>query len=217
MIKKLFISKNDSELNDLQSFCSENAIALTAKSFLQFDPIPFTIDRQYDVVFFSSPRSVLFFYAQYSIASEALIACTGDKTKAVLESLGKTVAFAGTSSNPKEIAEAFIKWNGEKVVLFPMSNISKKSISNLLDTKQKIEVEAYTTKIINSTISNQDCYVFTSPSNVIGFFESDNDLNNSTTIAWGATTALELEKNEINPIVLEQPSITALITVLRKL
>mgnify|MGYP000098725184 CR=1 FL=1 len=215
MIKKLFISKNDSELKELKAFCVEHEIELTAKSFLSFEPNVIVLEKDYDIVFFSSPRSVLFFNAQYSIAKNTKVACIGSKTKAVLESMGITVDFSGQSSDPTKVAKEFKTWCDNQVVLFPLSNISKKSISSHFSEAQKIEVVAYNTNIISQKIGANDCYVFTSPSNVIGFFDSHNTISSEPIVAWGTSTENELKKRGLNPITLKESSIATLIETIR--
>lgn len=214
MAKRIFISKNLNETGDLESFCQTHDLELTSRSFLSFKPMAFRVEQPYDVIFFSSPRSVTFFLAKLSVSANAHVACTGAKTKEVTESMGLKVSFHGNTSDPEKVGMDFLDWLGNRRVLFPLSNRSKKTISDMIPDSQKEEVEVYQTELIDQVIPAQDIYVFTSPSNVDAFLESGNTVNSSKVIAWGSTTQKALENREIQSVILNKPSIDSLIDVL---
>lgn len=108
MPKRIFISKNPSEITSLRSQFEAKGYEVIAHSFLSFSPVEFEIQLPYDVIFFGSPRAVIFFKAGASISPNKLIACVGSKTAEVLESMGHKVDFVGkNSSDPKSVAEDF--------------------------------------------------------------------------------------------------------------
>ena len=207
---KIFISKNPSEVSQLNADLSDQEVILEAKSFLYFEPVPFRIDSEFDVLFFSSPRSVTFFMSQYAIPRNKVIACVGQKTETLLKSLSCQPEFVGTSSDPRVIGEEFALWLNKRTVLFPLSDISKKTIFNCVAEDQRMEVVAYSTKKQSIELQKFDCYVFTSPSNVDAFFASGNKIENSLIIAWGASTSGELSKHNIEHEVLKEPSMHCL-------
>lgn len=216
---KVFISKQASEVQELNSFLDSNGDRLIAHSFLHFEKIEFELDRNYDVIFFGSPRAVIFFKAQATIPENVLIACTGAKTAELLKQTGHIVDFEAVNSGKmKEVAKEFKEWCGEKHVLFPSSDLSLKTVSSLFDPEQKTEVSVYSTQIKGKEIESSDTYVFTSPSNVKGFIEGNTTLpDNAKVIAWGESTAAALAENgfTVNEI-LSVASIGSLIQAINK-
>ena len=201
MAKRIFISKNESEVQELKAHYQKQNYTLIAHSFLQFEQVDFTIQHNYDVLFFSSPRSVLFFKARYELQSNKLVACTGSKTKQLLESLGVVVSFSGVNTSKiNAVAEDFKSWLGDNNVLFPLSDISKKTISSLIDDAQKQEIIVYKTEIQPKKIALCDTYIFTSPSNVKGFLIANEIPTNGELISWGESTSAELRKYGVNEL-----------------
>ena len=80
MASRIFISKNESELTTLKTFLKDRNEMLIAKTFLQFSPLAFQLERPFDIIFFGSPRAVMFFKAQMDIPASAKIACVSGKT-----------------------------------------------------------------------------------------------------------------------------------------
>ncbi len=198
MVRRVFISKNESEVDSLARYLSENGQKLVARSFLSFEPVQFSVKSKFDVLFFSSPRSVTFFKSGYGIPKGKLIACTGNKTKELLESLGFIVSFHGKQAGKiSDIAKEFKDWCGEKRVLFPISSISKKTVSSLFSEKQKTELVVYETIITPCKIDDCDTYIFSSPSNVRGFLMENKIPKGAKVISWGESTSEELRGNGI--------------------
>lgn len=191
-IKRLFISKSVDELELLPSFCSENNIELTAHSFLSFEAVSFQLEHDFDIVFFASPRAAHFFLSHVD-CSEKLVAVAGETTRKFVEQQNLTVHFSPKNSgNVAESSIEFARWTAGKKVLFPTSNLSKKSYSNYLDKTNFETVLCYKTQISTEIIEIHDVYVFTSPSNVTGFLASNSFPFNAKIIAWGETTYNEL-------------------------
>jgi uroporphyrinogen-III synthase len=209
MSKQLFISKSKSDLKLLPEFCSKNNIKLAAHSFLSFETINFKIDFEYDIIFFTSPRSVEFFLKKYDLKNK-LIATAGKSTanKIIeLTNIKKIDFISKNSGNINSSSNEFAIWTKNKKVLFPISNLSEKSYTLYLNPEMYKCVEIYKTNISTKLIENQDIYVFTSPSNVKGFLKSNFFPDNSKIIAWGETTYNELKKYiEINKLITLQES-----------
>ncbi len=203
--KRIFISKNPAEIDSVRSQFEDLGFGVEAHSFLSFSPVEFELERPYDVIFFGSPRAVLFFMVGQSISEDVAIACVGNKTAELLESLSYDVAFRGKKSGePKVVAEEFKVWlEGRRTsvlsrqaqddalsprVLFPISNRSLKTISGEIAEDQKEEVVVYSTEIVGRQVGVNDVYVFTSPSNVEGFFIDNVISEGAKVIAWGKST-----------------------------
>lgn len=189
MKRPFFISKNYDEVAELAAFLAKKDVTLIAQSFLHFEPEHYSIQHRFDVIYFSSPRSVIFFQYQQKIPQDVLIACTGNKTAELLKGLGYTVHFEGEESGKiSAVADSFKKWCGEKRVLFPSSNISKNSISSHLDQTQIEVVTVYTTNIVSKPLSYCGAYAFTSPSNVEGFLALNTIPADALIYSWGEST-----------------------------
>lgn len=214
MSKRIFISKNASEITSLRSQFEAKGYEVIAHSFLSFSAVEFEIQHPYDVIFFGSPRAVIFFKASESISSDKLIACVGSKTAEVLEAMGHRVDFVGqNSSEPKTVAEDFknflsteqavAKQQGMQTsvsskrstrVLFPLSSRSLKTIAGAIPEDQKEEVVVYQTEVKGKVIPPCDVYAFSSPSNVEGFFEMNTIPEGAEVVAWGTSTEKALKE-----------------------
>ena len=198
MAKSIFISKPESEVQGLKTQLTISGSILVAHSFLNFEPVDFEIKQDFEIIFFSSPRAVIFFKARYDIPKNVLIACTGVKTSSLLNSLGYEVTFS--SEKPGQInqfSKEFKSWCKQRTVLFPISSISLKTISSLFPEKQKSEVIVYKTTVNGKTLNPCDTYIFTSPSNVQGFLIKNLISKDARVISWGESTSKELKANGV--------------------
>lgn len=217
MNKHLFISKDYSEVEKLAAFLNDQEITLIAQSFLHFEPVPFKIEKPFEIIFFSSPRSVLFFKLLHEIPKEALIACPGNKTAELLQELNYSVSFFGNKSgNINDTAIDFKNWCGNKNVLFPTSDRSLQTVSSLFPDNQKEVITVYKTETVSKPLEFCDTYVFTSPSNVEGFLALNDIPNGAKVYSWGESTTGYLMKNGI-PVTqtLKNSSIEDLIELLK--
>jgi len=215
LISRLFISKNADELPLLRQFCAEQHIAFHAQSLLQFEGVPFKVQRPFDVLFFSSIRAAEFFFF-HSNAGHADIACVGQKSAQKLRDLGYTPTFIGQQSgDPSQVALDFCAYVGEHRVLIPCSDISARTIAKALPASQVEEVVVYRTMEKSVDVPACDVYVFTSPSSFDAFL-LQNDKPKGQVIAWGDTTAARLHEFGIDvSIVLKTASEEEVVEVLR--
>jgi uroporphyrinogen-III synthase len=103
--------------------------------------------------------------------------------------LGCKVDFKGEHSGDiQHVANTFKHWAKNRRVLFPMSDISLRTISSQLDSDSIIEVIVYKTIIKGLKIDSCSTYVFTSPSNVEGFLMENDIPTQARIIAWGSST-----------------------------
>jgi hypothetical protein len=102
----------------------------------------------------------------------------GSETALKIEQkFGLKAAFvAQNSGNPAQEAAAFNQWRANRSVLFPSSNLSLGTYSKLIPEQQKKILPIYQTNFIKQRIDAHQVYVFSSPSNVSAFFET-NDLD----------------------------------------
>src|SRR5574343_307969 len=80
LIKRIFISKDLTELAHLPAFCAEHSIDLIAQSCIQFSPLPFEVKEPYEVVFFGSVRAASFFLINNDLPNGVEVACIGETT-----------------------------------------------------------------------------------------------------------------------------------------
>lgn len=216
-MRKIFISKSVDDVSELAAYCRTKNLSLTARSLISFEPIEYEVQNPFDIIFFSSPRSVMFYLRRNSINPETTVAAVGHRTTELLTSLEYKPAFTGEGSDPNKIAEVFIDFVGKRRVLFPVSDNSLGTISSVIPTDQSEVVEVYKT-IFNATeISEQDIYVFSSPSNFISYCSKNTLPKGSTVIAWGRSTRKAIENNGLKPIELKEPSIQGVIHALSTL
>lgn len=215
---KLYISKPIDEVENLRMFCEHRGWQLIAHSFLAFEPKPFVWDGEEEIVFFSSPRAVDFFHAQHRLPKEKIYACAGKKTQEKLLEYGIRAGFvADRSGKVAEMSKAFAAFANGKRVIFPVSNLSKRSYSQHLPNRIFRFVQVYQTHITSAEIKDCDLYVFTSPSNVKGFLIK-NPVTLKPTISWGETTSQSLHNHGFKVFKqLDISSIEALIEVLSAL
>jgi uroporphyrinogen-III synthase len=215
----LFISKNVNEIEQLINFAQEKEIELIAHSFLQFEAIPFKIKSSFEAIFFGSPRAVDFFLKQEIVDPLVFIGCVGEITAQSLIEKGYTPNYIGKSSgDTSKIAIKFKELVSNKIVLFPQSSISNRSIASVFPAEQIKEISIYKTVTYSKIISNCDYYVFTSPSNVDGFLNENQFSSTAKIIAWGKTTKKYLiEKGVKVEHTLKNSTVEELIEYLNKL
>lgn len=191
-IKSIFLSSNSDSSLPIADFCNENGILLARRSFISFQQVPFEVPDEWEVVFFSSPRSFDFFVSDnFRLGSDQQIACIGEETKNHIESRGYVVSFFGKNAgDPKEIANRFKEWLGPRRALFPQSTRSNKSIETELPEAQKIPLIVYETvedPIVFRTVFS--IYIFTSPSNYNSFISVNSIPKEAKILAWGTSTS----------------------------
>jgi uroporphyrinogen-III synthase len=170
LINNIFISRDLTSCGSLIDFCKQNQLELISQSLISFKSTDFQVSESYDVIFFSSIRSADFFFRKEKIDESKKIACIGQETATKLLNLGMNVDFIGTNSgNPSEVARKFKDWLGNRNVLIPHSSESLFSIMEFLNPNHVILVEVYKTVLEPTIIPICDCFIFTSPSNVMAY------------------------------------------------
>ena len=196
-MKPVFISKDPQELHAaLHQLWAEGV--LTAQSLLSYSPVSFTCQPTFDLVFFASIRAAEFYLAQ--CAAPAIFGVAGSETALKIEQkFGLKAAFvAQNSGNPAQEATAFNQWRANRSVLFPSSNLSLGTYSKLIPEQQKKILPVYQTNFMQQRIDAHQVYVFSSPSNVSAFFETNHLAENAQIIAWGKSTEKALKDRGIN-------------------
>lgn len=215
----IFYSRPRDKAKELAEFCQKNNYDLIAQSLISFKEVPFELPKKsFNVVFFTSPRSVDFFLQSAKLAPNMQIACIGSSTAKHLTELGFKVNFMGkNSAEPQQVAEDFQSWLGSKTVLFPISDQSNRSISKVLSDGQFTEVIVYKTLENSMKITPKpDVLVFSSPSNARAFFKKNTIHIKQIVCSFGRTTHNFLITQNIYSELLEEPSEEAVIAFLQK-
>ena len=216
----LFYSRNLNQALKLADYCKEKGLSLIAESMISFEAADFNWPEQkFDVVFFTSPRSVDFFLMKAEVHAHQKVACIGIKTKEHLEHLGLQVAFYGeNSTEPDEVALVFKHWLGNHTVLFPISNQSNRSIPKVLPEGQFVEIIVYKTiekpKDIRIT---PDILIFSSPSNARAYLKLNSISTHQKVACFGRTTHQFLNKHKIKATILSAPTEEAIVAYLETL
>ncbi|HLU86851.1 MAG TPA: uroporphyrinogen-III synthase [Taishania sp.] len=218
-VKRVFISKDFSEVGVLVNFCQANDIQLLAYPFISFEGVDFEVNSKFDVVFFASKRAVHYFLSKYQLSHEIQIAAAGEATKDALIELGYEVAYYPKNSGEVTVnAQEFASWVGDKKVLFPISNLSNLSYSAFLPSSNFETILIYKTQILTDKIENQDLYAFTSPSNIDGFLASNAVPKDAIIVAWGESTYKKIRSVIPNHAIhiLRESSVESLVNLLKK-
>jgi uroporphyrinogen-III synthase len=219
MKKRIFISKNSDDCEPLVHYCNQNKLDLTAQSLIEFEAIPFKIESNFDIVFFSSIRSAQFYFEKAVKKSTIIYACIGETTHSKLKKLGIECEFVGKEAgNPKKTAVEFKNWVKNRIVFFPQSNLSLGTFSAILPENQIIKQVVYKTNLIEKKIENCQIYIFTSPSNLDAFLTINEISADSKVIVWGKSTSKNAERKGLKvDFILNKSSLDELILLLLKI
>ncbi len=199
MKSRIFISKALDEIPLLENFCTSHEYSLYASSLIRFEKIPFNHPIGSDIVCFTSPRSVEFYFQSTSKSERVLYACVGNTTAKKLSELGISPSFVGSMpGDPQITSDEFAAWAGTRTVLFPESNKSLGSLSMKLNENQFTRLPIYRTSLCSENICDQDIYIFTSPSNAESFFSLNSIPPEKIVIAWGKSTERYLKEQGIS-------------------
>jgi uroporphyrinogen-III synthase len=87
---------------------------------ISFVGLEFKVEESFDVVFFSSPRSVQFFLEKHKLFNHILTGCIGRATADELAKWGLNASFIGSNAGqPEQVGVSFKNWLGDRKVLFP--------------------------------------------------------------------------------------------------
>jgi uroporphyrinogen-III synthase len=208
-MKTVFISQDGDLQKELIEFCSKNQFNLIAKSLIDFKQvIAIFPNQQAQIVFFTSPRSVEFFFRQKQLKQSQQVACIGKTTKLALENHNIQVDFCSKNEKtPTLVAEEFSTWVGDKIVLFPLSNRSNKSMQKRLNPHQIQDVVVYETILNPQKIEPiPDILIFSSPSNVDSFLMLNKIHENQKLFSWGETTQNHLLEKSFKSKIYTSPN-----------
>ena len=147
-------------------------------------------------IFFTSKNSVRFFFKQKIHLNNRKVACIGRGTHRELTKHVSEIDFIGDSVNINEVGKAFVKKVNDGTCLFPVSNISKRTIQKYFPNQEKThDLVVYNTIEKNDFQDPKaDVLIFTSPSNVRAYFSRFKLQEEQNVVSIGPTTEKELQQ-----------------------
>ena len=191
--------------------CTISGQALIAtETIVRSEPLPTS-----PWIFFSSKQAMSHFFAQYPTPSAKQWAAIGEGTARELKKYGD-VSFVGSANDTAQVAKEFARMAGKDKVLFPINDISVRTVQSALPESQVIDWVCYRTSQTPTAVGYYDIVVFSSPSNVDSFLQANKWLSTQKAIAFGKSTANKLVEMGIDtPIVSQGVSDQALVNAIK--
>jgi uroporphyrinogen-III synthase len=192
--KRILVSRNLAFESKLRDWANAHQFQLIELPFIRIDPILNVEIPATEWVFFSSPNGLDVYFENYPLLAKK-IGVYGAGTLLRLEEIGMSADFVGdTSKTPKEIGVQFFESISEPTsILFPQSQLSKKSISSVNKVNTCIEKVIYETSLVGQEIGDIDFAILTSPSNIDGFLLENKPMNTHF-IVLGETSKKHFER-----------------------
>ena len=198
--KRIFISRELKSDSDFKRFLPKG-FKLHDESLIEIIPVPFEETPESDWIFFSSSNAVSAFFENKPSYKD------GTKFGVIGKATGKALAKYAKADyigkgNTQKVAKRFVKALGKGSVLFPVSDKSVRTIQKKLPKTQVTELIVYKTiQKLEFKLPESDILIFTSPSNVEAFFNTENSISGQRVISIGETTRKELLKHNVNSVV----------------
>ncbi|MFM7021815.1 MAG: hydroxymethylbilane synthase [Flavobacteriales bacterium] len=190
----VFISKNITAESLFNQRFLGGSVKIVAESLIDVKPRNFKAIPNSDWVFFTSRNSAKFFFEQKPDIHGRKIACIGSGTAQEVAKHTQRIDYIGSNVDIKKVGEEFALVAGKQTVLFPVSNISRRTVQQFFSADKAIDLMIYDT-VARKDVALPPCdvLVFTSPSSVRAYMESFSINEKQKVIALGPTTGKELE------------------------
>ena len=196
---KVWISRELSNKTAFKRLIEKANGTITARSLISKEVVPLTSLPKTDWVFINSSFALDSIAIHIEKLKEIKWAAFGKATASYLQKVGIEPTFIGEGS-PKQVAQQFFNKLGKDTVFIPSSNLSLGTVQELIPSSQKKVVTTYKTVYKKEKISEQDCLVFTSPSNVEGYFFMNKYVNQKV-VSIGPSTTKALKEKEVLNVV----------------
>jgi hydroxymethylbilane synthase len=174
-------------------------------SFIETKKVEIIAVPASDWVFFASSNAVKFFFEQNpELKPKTKYGVIGKSTEHTLKQYNKNAAFVGSVNDTKVVGKKFAKAVGNETVLFPQAKGGLRTIQQQFEDATKLtDLVVYeTVKKENDALPASELVVFTSPSNVVSFFEKWSLATNQKVVAIGKSTEKKLSEFGANNCVL---------------
>lgn len=194
-IKSVFISRKVEENGAFTRLKNDATITLIDEPLIEINPVRYSYTPQTKWIFFSSKNSITYFFAQNPILpAKVNYGVVSIVSANYLLTFGKEANFIGQGNNMLQIAKDFKEALKNDTVLFPQAIDSLQSIQKQLSfTNTCYNLYVYKTSIKSDfTIPYTDILIFTSPSNVLSYFNKYKIDSRQLVIAMGDATKYKL-------------------------
>ena len=198
-IFKVWISRELSNKTAFKRLIEKANGTITARSLISKEVVPLTSLPKTDWVFINSSFALDSIAIHIEKLKEKKWAAFGKATASYLQKVGVEPTFIGEGS-PKQVAQQFFNKLGKDTVFIPSSNLSLGTVQELIPSSQKDVVTTYNTVYKKEKIPDQDCLVFTSPSNVEAYFFMNKYVNQKV-VSIGPSTTKALKEKEVLNVV----------------
>lgn len=170
------------------------AYKIKGYSLIEFKTVPVTKLPLSDWIFFTSKNSVRYFFKLNFDLKNTKVACVGKGTYKELMKYVEKVSFIGDAVDIVEVGKLFSEVVGNETCVFPVSNISKRTVQKqFLNQTNIYDLVVYSTEEkFNFEDPNADVLIFTSPSNVRAYFNKVAFKPKQKIIAMGPATGEQL-------------------------
>lgn len=194
-IKSVFISRKVDENGAFTRLKNNTTITLIDEPLIEINPVRYSYTPQTKWIFFSSKNSITYFFAQNPILpTNVNYGVVSIVSANYLLTFGKEANFIGQGNNMLQIAKDFKEALKNDTVLFPQAIDSLQTIQKQLSfTNTCYNLYVYKTSIKSDfTIPYTDILIFTSPSNVLSYFNKYKIDSRQLVIAMGDATKYKL-------------------------
>ena len=196
---KVWISRELSNKTAFKRLIEKANGTITARSLISKEVVPLTSLPKTDWVFINSSFALDSIAIHIEKLKEIKWAAFGKATASYLQKVGIEPTFIGEGS-PKQVAQQFFNKLGKDTVFIPSSNLSLGTVQELIPSSQKEVITTYNTVYKKEKIPDQDCLVFTSPSNVEAYFFMNKYVNQKV-VSIGPSTTKALKEKEVLNVV----------------
>ena len=196
---KVWISRTLSNNSPFKRLIENANGTITAQSLISKEVLPLSSLPETDWIFINSSFALDSITKYIDELKEKKWAAFGKATSNYLQKTGIDPTFTGEGS-PKEVAQQFFNKLGEETVFIPSSNLSLGTVQELIPASQKEVITTYNTIYKKEIISDQDCLVFTSPSNVEAYFLMNKHVNQKV-LSIGPSTTKALKEKGVQNVV----------------
>lgn len=194
-IKSVFISRKVEENGVFTRLKNNTNITLIDEPLIEINPVRYSYTPQTKWIFFSSKNSITYFFAQNPILpANVNYGVVSIVSANYLLTFGKEANFIGQGNNMLQIAKDFKEALKNDSVLFPQAIDSLQTIQKQLSFANTCyNLYVYKTSIKSDfTIPYTDILIFTSPSNVLSYFNKYKIDTRQLVIAMGDATKYKL-------------------------
>lgn len=201
----VLITRDLTEDSFFKNALEHNGYTVHGISFIETKKVAMDSVPVSDWVFFASSNAVKFFFEQNpQLKPKTKFGVIGKATEQTLKAYTKNAAFAGSVNDTKVVGKKFAKAVGDETVLFPQAKGGVRTVQQqFTDSTKLTDLVVYeTVKKENTVLPAAEIVVFTSPSNVLSFFEKWNVSANQKVIAIGKSTSAKLAEYGVTDCIL---------------